>query len=101
MVFKPGQPLMMGDMSQTFVRTMADSFSVGARLAAPLLIFSMMFNITMGILNRLTPQVQVFFVGQPVQVLGGLAVLAFAFPVIMTWFLSYFISGLVPFIAPH
>ena len=101
LLFKPGEPLMLGDMSQTFTRVLADSFSIGARLGGPLLIFQMMFNITMGVLNRMTPQVQVFFVGMPVQVMGGLAVLAFAFPVIMMWFMSYFIQGLVPFIAPH
>lgn len=99
-LFTPGQPILLGDMAQTMVETMSSSFSIGARLAAPLLVFSLMFNVTLGIINRMVPQVQVFFVGLPIQVLGGMAVLAISLPVFLLWFVTYWVDTLSRYVAP-
>jgi flagellar biosynthetic protein FliR len=44
------------------------------QITAPLLIFGIVFNIALGIVNRVAPAIQVFFIGQPIQVLLGLMV---------------------------
>ncbi|MDR3438514.1 flagellar biosynthetic protein FliR [Telmatospirillum sp.] len=99
-LFLPGQPLPFDDFSQALMRCASDSMMVGFKLAAPLIVFAVTFNSALALLNRLVPQVQVFFVGMPVQILGGMAILAFCLPSIMSWFLRHFSDGLQPFLAP-
>ncbi len=96
-IFKPGAPLMMGDFANQMVTTLSASLATSLKLVAPLLVFSIVFNAALGLLNRLVPQMQVFFVGMPIQILGGLALLALCLPVILMWFLGYFTNGIAVF----
>jgi len=89
-LFTPGAPLPMGDFVSQLVATLGASFVVGMKLAAPLLIFALVFNVGLGLLNRLVPQMQVFFVGMPLQILGGLSVLVLCASAILFGFLRYF-----------
>ncbi len=98
-LFTPGQPLPMDDFATTLLRTLGDSFVMGFKLAAPFLVFSVTFNAGLGLLNRLVPQIPVFFVGLPVQILGGLALLMVCMPPIMYWFLRHFSDGIGAFVA--
>jgi flagellar biosynthetic protein FliR len=54
----------------------ANSFRLGIQIAAPVLIFSLIFNIALGLISRLIPQVQVFMTAMPLSVMLGLAVIA-------------------------
>jgi flagellar biosynthetic protein FliR len=54
----------------------ADGFGLALRLAAPFLLASVLLQIALGLLGRLVPQVQVFLVAVPGQVLGGMVLLA-------------------------
>lgn len=98
-LFQPGAALPMGDFSQTLVRVSSDSFSIAMRLAAPLIVFSLVFNVALGLLNKLVPQMQVFFVGTPLQLLIGMAVLMIALPPMMVIFLRYMGNGLLPYLS--
>jgi flagellar biosynthetic protein FliR len=69
-------------------------------MAAPLFIFSLVFNAGLGLLNRLVPQMQVFFVGMPLQILGGLSVLVLCTSAIMYVFMRYFADSLGAYLAP-
>ncbi len=93
-LFVPGRPLPMGDFAQALVRTLGGSFVMGFRLAAPSLVFALTFNTALALLNRLVPQMQVFFVGMPLQILGGLAILMLCLPPIMYWFIRHFTDGI-------
>ena len=46
------------------------------QIATPLIAAGMIFRLGLGVLSRLIPQIQVFFVILPLQLLGGFAVLA-------------------------
>lgn len=100
-LFIPGQPLPIDDLSQTLWRTASDAMLVSFKLAAPNLVFALTFNTGLALLNRLVPQMQVFFVGMPMQILGGLAILAFCLSPIMIWVLRYFTEGLSAYIVPR
>ena len=54
----------------------ADGFALALRLAAPFLLASVLMQVALGLLGRLVPQVQVFLVAVPGQVLGGMVLLA-------------------------
>ena len=58
------------------ISAVANAFRLGIQIAAPVLVFSLVFNIAVGLVSRLIPQVQVFMVMMPLSVLLGVAVIA-------------------------
>jgi flagellar biosynthetic protein FliR len=62
------------------------------QLSAPFLVFGLVFNIGLGVLARLMPQMQVYFVGVPLSILAGFLVLAVVIVAMMGTFLDYFIG---------
>ena len=54
--------------------------------------FGLVFNIGLGVLARLMPQMQVYFVGVPLSIFAGFLVLAVVLTAMMGTFLDYFIG---------
>lgn len=52
-------------------------FKLGFQIAFPFSLVLIVFNVVMALINRLIPQINVFFVGLPVQILVGFVVLLF------------------------
>jgi flagellar biosynthetic protein FliR len=96
-LFKPGESLILGDFSDHLVRSLGEASVMGFRLSAPLLVFSLTFQVGMALTNRLVPSIPVYIVGLPVQILGGLAVLAISLPILIFWAIDFFNEGLRPF----
>ncbi|ROU03241.1 flagellar biosynthetic protein FliR [Histidinibacterium lentulum] len=64
----------------------ARSFSLAFVLSAPFLVASLLYNLTLGVINRAMPQLMVSFVGAPAITAGGLALLALAAaPLLQLW----------------
>ncbi len=99
-LFQPGAPLMVGDAAMTLAHLLSATFSLGLRLAAPVMVFGIVFQTGLGLLSRMVPQMQVFFIATPLQVLIGLWMLMVALPVVMLLFLQAFQAGLQPYLAP-
>lgn len=72
----PAAPLMLGDATELILRTVSDSFLVGVQLAAPVIVFGLIFNLASGLVGRVMPQFQIFFAAAPLNVLLGLSVFA-------------------------
>lgn len=66
-VFTPAELLSSADLAAAVERTVADSFGLGVQLAAPFLIVGLVYNVGLGLLGRLMPQLPVFFFGLPLQ----------------------------------
>jgi flagellar biosynthetic protein FliR len=64
------------------VQTTAKSFALGLQLSAPVLVFAFIFNIATGLVNRVMPQFQVFFVASPLLVLTSLSIFALSLGVV-------------------
>jgi flagellar biosynthetic protein FliR len=92
-VFPAGVMPAWGDMSDAIARTAASSFALGLELAAPFLVVGTVFFAALGILSRLVPQLQIFFVAMPMQIIGGLAIFALTLPAILNWFMENFVSA--------
>lgn len=75
-LFPPGAFPPVGDASVFIIEAVSTSFRLGIQIAAPVLLFSLIFNIALGLVSRLIPQVQVFMTAMPLSVLMGLAVTA-------------------------
>src|SRR5689334_20829654 len=59
-IFKPGEVPVMGDVANLLSTTVAGAFRIGVQLSAPFLVFGLLFNLGLGVLSRLMPQMQVF-----------------------------------------
>lgn len=80
----------VADAGQLAIQTVGRSFGLGLQLAAPVVVFSLVFNIATGLVGRVMPQFQVFFVATPLNVLLGLSVFALSLGVIgMVWLDRY------------
>ena len=78
--------IQVADAGQLAVQTVGKSFSLGIQLAAPVIVFSLIFNIATGLVGRVMPQFQIFFVATPLMVLAGLSIFAMSLGVIgMVW----------------
>jgi flagellar biosynthetic protein FliR len=88
-IFKPGEIPVMGDVAQVLSTTVAGAFRIGVQIAAPFLVFGLLFNMGLGILSKLMPQMQVFFVGMPLSIMVGFLILFMVVGAMMTVFLNY------------
>ena len=85
-LFPIGRGFPLQDMSQLAIRTFGDTFALGIQLAAPAIVFSLVFNIAAGFIGRVMPQFQIFFVATPLAVLLGLSLLAMSLGVLgLVW----------------
>jgi flagellar biosynthesis protein FliR len=75
-IIAPGAPPPVGDAAQLALDTTARSFLVGFQIATPVIAAGMIFRLGLGVLSRLIPQIQVFFVALPLQLMGGFVVMA-------------------------
>lgn len=66
----------------------ARSFSLAFTLAAPFVILSALYNLTLGFINKAMPQLMVAFVGAPVITLGSIALLLLTAPVMLSVWLA-------------
>ena len=87
-LFPYGHAAPVGDFAQLAIRTVSGAFALGIQLAAPILAFSLIFNIATGLVGRAMPQFQIFFAAAPLQVLLGLSLLALSLGVMGTWWLD-------------
>jgi flagellar biosynthetic protein FliR len=99
LLFKPGNVPLIGDVAALTTRTIAGAFKVGIQLSAPFLVFGLLFNLGLGILSRLMPQMQVFFIGMPLSILVGFLILLLVLGAMMMTFLDY-VEGVLHLMAP-
>ncbi len=97
-LFKPGHYLPVGDFSKMAVETFSHAFRLGLQLSAPFLVFGLVFYMGIGVLSRLMPQIQIFFIAMPANIMLGLLLLMVLLGAMMTWFLDAFESTLTLFL---
>lgn len=87
-LFPFGHTVPVGDFAQLEIRTTAEMFMLGVQLAAPVLVFSLIFNLATGLVGRAMPQFQIFFAAAPLQVLLGLSLFALSLGVMGTYWID-------------
>ena len=82
----PGTLAWVPDSAATTVAFVGESFNLALRLAAPFILASVAWNVAIGLIARLVPRLQIFFVALPGQIQLGLLLLAVsAAPMIDAW----------------
>lgn len=85
-LFPMGQFPDLSMLVESGVAQIAWGFRLAFTLAAPFVILSLLYNLTLGVINRAMPQLMVAFVGAPVITAGALFLLAIAIPLMLeTW----------------
>lgn len=96
-LFVPGQALPLGDFSDVIARIVAKTFLLSFQIAMPFVAVATIFYLGIGLLSRLMPQVQIFFIAMPLQIAAGLVVMSLALPAIILWFTGSLESTLLTF----
>ncbi|HVZ90093.1 MAG TPA: flagellar biosynthetic protein FliR [Rhizomicrobium sp.] len=94
----PGGALPSGDMAELAIRLVSGSFALGFQLAAPFLVFGFALSVGIGVLARLMPQLQIYFVAMPINILAGFLLLILLIGGMMTLFLDFFSSRMGNFL---
>lgn len=88
-MISPTDPLMIADAAQMVLKAVSDAFIVGVQMAAPFIVFGLVFNVGVGILARLMPALQVYFLTMPATIGIGLILFAMLLSMMMGWYLTH------------
>lgn len=90
-------PVNGGFQTETYLinltETLKETFLLVLRLGSPFIAYALIMNLMIGILNKLTPQIPIYFISLPFLIAGGLMLLYFSIPS----FLSLFVDGFFEF----
>lgn len=86
-----------GSMAEVMARAVSASFLIGIQIAMPFMVISMMIYIGMGVLTRLMPQIQVFLLALPIQIMLSLLTMALVISAGLLFWLERFESGMLFF----
>jgi flagellar biosynthetic protein FliR len=67
-------------------------------MATPFVVYGIVFAVALGLLARLMPTLQVFFIAMPAQIMAGLALMAVSLTSMMLWFLNSYEERLSVFL---
>jgi len=93
-VFPVGEIPATGSMAELVSRAVASSFLIGFQIAIPFVVVAMLLYIGMGVLSRLMPQVQVFILALPVQIILSMVTMALVLSTAMMFWLGEFESAM-------
>jgi flagellar biosynthetic protein FliR len=99
-LFPAGSPWPAADGADAIAHLVADTFRVGLQIAAPVLVAGFLLYLGAGLLNRLMPQMMVFFVVLPMQIMLGFAILMVSLAAALGWFARFFDSSWLALTTP-
>jgi len=82
--------LPVADMAQLVLSLTAGAFVLGLQLASPFLVFGLLVYVTLGVVSRAMPQMQIFFLSMPISILMGFVLLMLFVGVMMNVFLDFY-----------
>ncbi|GAA0553544.1 flagellar biosynthetic protein FliR [Rhizomicrobium palustre] len=94
----PGSALPTADMAELAIRLVSGSFALGFQLSAPFIVFGFAVNAGFGVLARMQPQLQVFFIATPFNILVGFVMLTLIIGTMMTIFLNFYGQQMAAFL---
>ena len=88
--FPIGEELLMADFATNATLLVTSSFALGFQIASPFIVYGLVYNLGLGLLARMVPGFQVFFIGMPINILMGFVLFSLLLGSIMSMFLSKF-----------
>lgn len=88
-IISPGGSVPLEDISQTILDVVARGFAVAVQMSAPFIIIGTLYYLAIGLINRLLPQIQFFFVMQPLILILGMVTIYASLRAIMNVFFDF------------
>lgn len=89
-LFAPARHVMIEDAAGIAVRTAATTFALGIQLAAPIIVFSLVFQVATGLVGRVMPTFQIFFASAPLTVMLALSIFSLSLGAgLLVWLNAY------------
>ena len=89
-ILPPDAGLPVASATEVVVRVVSQTFMIGMQISAPFLLFGFVFYFGLGLLSKLMPQLQVFFIAMPLNISLGFLMLAVLLGAMMVWFLDFY-----------
>jgi flagellar biosynthetic protein FliR len=99
-LFPPGRLPPVKDFAALATETVSGLFATGLQMSAPFLVFGLVIYAAAGVIARMMPQLQVFFIAMPLNILAGFVILGLSLSTMMFLFLDAFATQAKLF-APH
>ncbi len=99
-LFLPGHFPQVEDFANHATQTMNRSFQMAMKISAPHLVIGMMMYLGAGIISRLMPNIQIFFLIMAPQLLISFFILMISGSAMMLWYMEYIKDSLGGFLAP-
>lgn len=96
--FPAGGGIMVEDFAALIVQYVADSFALGFQLASPFIVYSLIFNLSLGLVARMVQGFQVFFIGMPMNLYVGFVLMLLLIGPMMSLFMEYFQQHLLSYL---
>jgi flagellar biosynthetic protein FliR len=76
----------------SFTDTLQATTYIMLRLASPFILYGLMFQVSIGFINKLAPQIPIYFISTPYLLMGGLFMLYLSIAAIVSQFSDAFLS---------
>lgn len=90
----PGGALDVAAGLTKFTDQLSTTFVLALRICSPFVIYTVVVNIAIGLVNKLTPQIPVYFISMPFVIAGGMYFLFLTFSEAITLFLDGYFTWL-------
>jgi flagellar biosynthesis protein FliR len=97
-VFSPGHFPPIGAFTESAIRIMSDTFIVAVEISTPMIVIGTLLFLGAGVLTRLMPSLQIFFLITSPQILVNFFALIAAFSAMMLWYMEFFRDKLTLFL---
>jgi flagellar biosynthesis protein FliR len=87
-----------GSMANLMAHTVGESFAIGVKIGAPFIVLILVLYVGMGVLSRLMPQIQVFMIALPVQILLSIVMLMMVLSTSFLYWAQQYEQGMVFFL---
>lgn len=85
-----GKLLLTKSVSMGIIKAFIDFFLIGFKIAFPIILIIIITDITLALVGRTVPQLNVMILGLPLKILVGLAAISFALPTLFKFILASF-----------
>lgn len=89
-VFAPGKFPPLNDFAGSVAHTASDIFTMAVQISAPVIITGTLLFLGAGVISRLMPTVQVFFVITAPQLMLGIFILVTTFSAVMLYYMEFY-----------
>ena len=80
----------IGDFSDFAARLLGDSFMLALMISGPVMVMGLFMYVAAGVMSRLMPSMQIFFIMMPIQILGCFFAMMLTLSACMLWYMRFF-----------